>query len=262
MLDKIITHKRQMLSQLDLAKLTADAKASATQMPPVRSLWKSLTASSEISIIAEIKRRSPSKGDLNINLDPVRMATIYQEAGAVAISVLTEENFFGGSVDDLTQARASVDIPILRKDFILDEYQIWDSRKIGADAILLIAAILTDDELKKLYDIAMIAGLEVLLEVHSESELERALLLDPKIIGINNRNLDNFTVSLQTTADLAKMIGDEIAIISESGIHNSADMIFVQKHGVSAALVGESIVTSNDPAQQIRNLLERREAIR
>lgn len=262
MLEKIIAQKRQKLAMLDLVGLTAQFKDRAKTSPPVKSLKSALTASPEVALIAEIKRRSPSKGDLNIDLDPGKMAEVYEQAGASAISVLTEEDFFGGSTDDLIAAKAAVKIPILRKDFILDEFQVWESRFIGADAILLIAAILSDEEIKLLYDTTKETGLEALIEVHSLKELERIIVLNPEIIGINNRNLDNFEVSLEMTAKLTKQIDPGIVRISESGIHTRDDMVFVEKHGVDAVLVGESIVTSDNPADKILNLLGRREAAR
>ncbi len=253
MLDKIVAHKRRQLASTvtDLAPTTADLP----QMPPVRSLKEGLIRAPGVAVIAEIKRRSPSKGDLRLDLSAAELADRYTRAGASAISVLTDDEFFAGSVADLRKAKQHTNLPVLRKDFILAESQVYESRQIGADAILLIVAILSVEELHKLHGLARRIGLEVLIEVHSADEVEQALTVDPEIIGINNRDLTTFTVDLKTTEALRELIPPEIACISESGISTRADIRRLAAWHIDGALVGEAIVTSPDPGEKIRELI-------
>jgi len=200
-----------------------------------------------VALIAEVKKASPSAGVIRADFDPVKIAKEYEAAGASCLSVLTDEKFFQGSLDYLKQIRAAVKLPLLRKDFIIDERQILEAVKWGADAILLIVAILSNGELKRFHDLATEAGLAALVEVHDEAELERALAIDARLIGVNNRDLKTFTVDLATTERLAAKAfaartGDDVLLVAESGIHTRADVQRVAKSGASAILVGESLM--------------------
>jgi len=254
MLDKIVSHTRRQLEAINLQTRCAMAEFDLGAAPSVRSLRQSLSEKNSVSIIAEIKRRSPSRGALTENLSVAHTAAAYERGGARAISVLTEQEFFHGSVADLQQANSSTRLPVLRKDFIIDEFQVRQSRRIGADAILLIAAILDPKELSHLHTLAREIGLEVLVEVHSAEEIEMALTADPEIIGINNRNLHTFTVDLQTTEILRPLIPDGIVCVSESGVRARKDIDRLAACGVDAALVGEALVTAADPETKVRDL--------
>jgi indole-3-glycerol phosphate synthase len=208
-----------------------------------------------LALIAEVKKASPSAGVICKDFDPVKIAKEYEAAGASCLSVLTDEKFFQGSLDYLRQIRAAVKIPLLRKDFIIDERQILEAIEWGADAILLIVAILTDEQLQKFHSLATEAGLAVLVEVHDEAELERALKISPKLIGVNNRDLKNFKVDLATTKNLAKKIGTGKILVAESGIHSRADVERLKKYGAKAILVGESLMKNGDIKTKVRELI-------
>ena len=219
------------------------------------SLMSAITQKAPIGIIAEIKRQSPSKGMLQENVEPVQQAKQYEQAGAAAISVLTDYPFFKGQFSDLSAVREVVNIPILCKDFIIDEVQIKKAKSVGADVILLIVAALKQEQLERLYQFALAEGMDVLVEVHDESELERALDIGAKIIGINNRNLSTFVVDLQTTVKLAEHPAlAEVVLISESGIVTGADVLQVQKAGANGILVGETLMKSDDIAKTMHEL--------
>ncbi len=219
--------------------------------------------SSNIALIAEVKKASPSAGVICKDFDPVRIAKEYEAAGASCLSVLTDEKFFQGSLDYLRQIRAAVKLPLLRKDFIIDERQILEAIEWGADAILLIVAILDDERLKKFHALAVDAGLTVLVEVHDEAELERALALNAPLIGVNNRNLKTFSVDLGTTERLAAKIATHAKqtnvpaplLVAESGIHSKADVQRVAAAGAKAILVGESIVKEGNIPAKVRELI-------
>jgi indole-3-glycerol phosphate synthase len=217
---------------------------------------------SSIALIAEVKKASPSMGVICPNFDPVRIAKEYEAAGASCLSVLTDEKFFQGSLDYLRQIRAAVKLPLLRKDFIIDERQILEAIEWGADAILLIVAILTDEQLGKFHSLAVEAGLAVLVEVHDEEELNRALKISPQLIGVNNRDLKTFKVDLATTEKLSAKLysspGTRHAslLVAESGIHTRADVERVQKCGTGAILVGESLVKQGDIGAKVRELMK------
>ncbi|MFH1699713.1 MAG: indole-3-glycerol phosphate synthase TrpC [Candidatus Zixiibacteriota bacterium] len=255
MLNQIIKHKRILLDQMSNHSAIDDMAKSVRDMHPVRNFRINLTRNKKLALIAEIKRRSPSRGILNNNMDVARFVRLYQDAGAAAVSVVTEEQFFSGSIDDLKKARENTSLPILRKDFIIEECQIWESRAIGADAILLIAAILSDDQLYDLHALAHKIGLETIIEIHSREELARTWRLRPEIIGINNRNLKTFQVNLKTVEKIHPAIPCDAVCISESGIKTREDMRRVQEYGVDAVLIGESIITSKDPFLKIHELL-------
>lgn len=216
----------------------------------------------DVALIAEVKKASPSKGVICKNFDPVRIAMEYEQAGASCLSVLTDEKFFQGSLDYLRQIRAAVRLPLLRKDFIIDERQILEAIEWGADAILLIVAILDDARLKRFHDLAIEAGLAVLVEVHDEAELKRAVALGAELIGVNNRDLKTFTVDLATTERLAaKLYGTATArrteslLVAESGIFTRADVTRLKQCGAGAILVGESLVRDGDIVAKTRALL-------
>jgi indole-3-glycerol phosphate synthase len=216
---------------------------------------------SSIALIAEVKKASPSAGVICQDFDPVRIAREYEAAGASCLSVLTDEKFFQGSLDYLRQVRAAVKLPLLRKDFIVDERQILETIEWGADAILLIVAILSDEELQKFHSLAVEAGLAALVEVHDEAELERALKIGAELIGVNNRNLKTFKVDLATTERLAtKMFPSPAArppslLVAESGIHTRADVERLKQCGADAILVGESLLRDGDIQEKIRALI-------
>lgn len=248
-LDKIIIEKKKEVAQL--LNQTFDQVVIDKKITSFQQLMKE---KSTMSVIAEIKRASPSKGIINANVDPIKQAKIYAENGASAISVLTDTPFFKGSLDDLRAVREIVDIPILCKDFIIDKIQIDRAKAAGANIILLIAAALTDTDLKKLYEYSLENDLEVLCEVHNEEEMERILNLDAKIIGINNRDLKTFHVDLDTTTRLANMVTDpETILISESGIQSQEEVETVAKAGAKAILVGETLMRANNVAETIHH---------
>jgi len=203
-------------------------------------------------VIAEIKRRSPSKGELRPGLDAVELARIYEQNGASAISVLTDERFFGGSLDDLRDVRAVTTLPLLRKDFVVDPYQIYEARLAGADAILLIAAILTSEQIAAYSHLATELGMAALVEVHNRVELTSALTAKATLIGINNRDLHTFNVTLDTTRALRRLIPPGVVVVSESGIYTRADRESLGDMDIDALLVGESLLVSDDIARATR----------
>lgn len=241
-LQKIVDRK-----QAEVAALRALAlEASAPKHSSPRGFEAALRRPG-LSVIAEIKRRSPSKGVLNESLDPAALASRYAAAGAAAVSCLTDREFFGALPDDLPQARGAVVIPVLRKDFIIDPLQIAESLAMGVDAILLIVRILSRGQLGELYSAAREAGLDVLVEVHDEDEIERATACGATIIGVNNRDLDTFHVKLETSIALRPRIPAGCVAVAESGIHSPADAQRLIDAGYDAILVGESLVTARDP---------------
>jgi len=254
MLDKILSHKRAELKNMGHRYQTSAVAREIASADPVISLRRSLTCNKEVAIIAEIKRCSPSRGRLTDGLSIEQISQTYERAGARAVSVLTETKFFHGSTVDLQTAKKSTRLPILRKDFIIEESQVFESRLIGADAILLIVAILGPQKLADLHMLARQIGLEVLIEVHTPSEVATAVEVNPGMIGINNRDLKTFNVDLETTENLRPMIPAEIACVSESGIKCREDVLRLGNCGVDAVLVGEAIITSSDPHAKIREL--------
>ncbi len=240
-LDTIVAQKRREVAHLPARPVTPEAIRSARRKP--RDFIGDLRRASvhRPALIAEVKKASPSAGIICADFDPVRIAREYEAAGAACISVLTDVEYFQGSLEYLRQIRAAVALPLLRKDFIIDDRQILESVENGADAILLIVRILSDEQLRRFHTLAVEAGLAALVEVHDEAELERALAVEARLIGINNRNLDNFTVDLETTARLAAKAAGKF-IIAESGLHNRADVQRVRRAGAGAILVGESLL--------------------
>lgn len=255
MLSEIVATKKKQLENIDQKGIIDQIKEIVPDLSPTKSLKKSLCKGKTISIIAEIKRRSPSKGVLVENLQVDKMSRLYEQGGASAISVLTESDYFDGSIDDLKTVKENTDLPVLRKDFIFEEYQIWESRLIGADAILLIVGLLNPDKLNHLYLLAEQLDLDVLFEVHNIYEFEGLKQVHPQIIGVNNRDLKTFDVNLETTETLAPLIPPHIVRVGESGFHNRADIERMDETCLDAVLIGEGIITSPDPAAKIRELL-------
>ena len=235
-----------------LKKLT-EAAADLTRP----SFAERLTEKAEIAVIAEVKKASPSKGILRADFDPASIAKIYASHGASAISVLTDERYFQGSATDLSLVDRAVSIPVLRKDFVVDAYQVWEARSLGAAAVLLISAVLSPGELGDFIGLCGDVGLDALVEVHTESELEVVLNVEAKLIGINNRDLGTFETDLQTTVRLAKEIPRGSTVVSESGIFARDDVLMMQEIGVDAVLVGESLMRGQDMGAKLRELLGR-----
>jgi indole-3-glycerol phosphate synthase len=220
-----------------------------------RPLEDALARPDGVNVIAEFKRRSPSRGAIREDLHPVQVAQSYEVGGAVALSVLTEQDYFGGHLDDLQQARAATLLPTLRKDFIVDPYQVWESWIAGADALLLIVAALSDHELRRLHATAVEVGLSALVEVHDAEELRRALDAGAGLIGVNNRDLRTLEVNLETSLDLALLIPDEVVAVAESGIRSGADVLRLRDAGYDAFLVGEHLMQAGDPGEALARLL-------
>jgi indole-3-glycerol phosphate synthase len=253
-LDKIVDHKRLELVERRQARPIDALEAEARAASPARDAVAALQTRG-VSLIAEIKRASPSKGLLHPDLDPTDLAHTYEDNGAAAISVLTDQRFFQGSLDDLRLVREAVNVPVLRKDFVFDPYQVYEARAAGADLVLLIVAILSDQELAALYRLVRDLHMSALIEVHDEGELARALAVGPCIVGINNRDLHTFTVDLGTTARLRPQVPDDVVLVSESGVHTPKDVERLAALGADAMLVGESLVKAQDVGAQVRELV-------
>ncbi len=258
-LKKILDRKAEEVAD---RKARVSQQALIEQIPlalPVRgfvaSIEKSI-AEGRAAVIAEIKKASPSKGVMREHFVPAEIAASYARHGASCLSVLTDIDFFQGSDDYLKQARAACTLPVIRKDFMLDPYQVYEARAMGADCILLIVAALSDAQLNELTDLANQLQLDVLVEVHDAEELKRALTLDMTLIGINNRNLRTFETSLQTTLDLLDQIPDNRIVVTESGIHTQADVALMRKYAVNAFLVGEAFMRETDPGRKLAELFD------
>lgn len=253
-LDKIVATTREALARRQREQPLAELARRAAAQPAPRDLAAALGRKG-IAVIAEVKRASPSKGPLRPGLDAAALARDYVAGGAAAISVLTEEAHFRGSLADMETVRREVKLPLLLKDFIVEPYQIYEARAYGADAVLLIAAILDDAQMKALLQETRRLGMRALVEVHNQAELERALKVGPRIIGINNRNLADFSVSLETTLRLRPLLPPGVVMVSESGIHSRQDVLRLEQAGVNAILVGESLVTASDPVSKLKELV-------
>lgn len=253
-LDDICATKKEEVLQRKQAMPQNELEEVAARIRPARDFRANLRLEG-ISLIAEIKRRSPSKGMLMENLDAVELASVYEASGARAISVLTDEPYFRGTLEDLVAVHQTVALPCLRKDFIIDEYQIFEARAHSADAILLIVRILSDAQLHDYLTTAHALGMAALVETHTAEEVARALKAGAHIIGVNNRNLATFEVDIHTTMDLRKQVPGGIVLVSESGIHTRDHVRMLEDGGVDAILVGEALVKSNDIAATIRELL-------
>ncbi|GAA0451708.1 indole-3-glycerol phosphate synthase TrpC [Alkalibacillus silvisoli] len=260
-LDRILEEKQKEVERLkNESKRELSISSTGIQSRP--SLYDTFRQSDQLSVIAEIKRASPSKGDINIGIKPKEQAHIYEQGGASAISVLTDTPFFKGTMNDLTEVRQTVELPLLCKDFIIDEVQIDRAKIAGANVILLIAAALSKERLAMLFNYATQLGLEVLFEVHNQTELEVALELDVKIIGINNRDLKTFNVDLTTTERLISQIEDpNRVVISESGITSCEDAEFVSQAGANGILVGETLMQSSNVESELEKLKVKRSTV-
>ena len=251
-LDRILDRKVEELAVRRAALPEAEMRARAADAPFAARDMLAALQSDYVSLIAEVKRASPSKGLLAQDFAPVLTAAAYAHNGASAISVLTDQDFFQGSLDYLTAIRRAVDVPLLRKDFVIDPYQVYEGRAAGADAILLIVAALSDAQLADLYALTVELGMTALVEVHQDWEMERALLLGADLIGINNRDLKTFHVDLATTGRLASMVEGDVVLVAESGIHSPADARDMGRLGAQAILVGESLMKAADAAALTR----------
>jgi len=257
-LKKILARKQQEISERSAKVSIADLKHQITTASPVRGFVQAIKqklAKGETAVIAEVKKASPSKGLLREHFVPAEIAESYQAGGAACLSVLTDKDFFQGSEQYLQQARAACDLPVIRKDFIVDVYQVYEARAIGADCILLIVAALDDERLAELYQLANDLAMDVLVEVHDADELERALRLNLSLVGINNRNLHTFETSLQNTVQLLDKIPAGVIVVSESGLHKTADIKMLKEHQVNTFLIGEAFMRCENPGQALKDLI-------
>ena len=252
-LAEIVAHKQSEIAARRQARSLAAVRGDAGLAPPTRG-FADLIASARPAVIAELKRASPSEGVIRADFEPAAIAKSYESAGASALSVLTDERFFQGCDGYLSAARGACGLPVLRKDFIVDAYQVYETRALGADCILLIVAALQYSQLKDLAQLTREVGLDVLVEVHDQDELELALELKPRLVGINNRDLATFTTSLDTTIDLLGAVPDDITVVTESGIHTVDDVRRMRDAGVHAFLVGTAFMRAADPGTALRRL--------
>lgn len=269
-LDRIVDYKRTEELPCRMRNLPLEAlRARAAAAPPPRDFIAALWSAPDVALIAEIKRASPSKGLLRPDLDPVHLAATYAANGATAISVLTDEPFFQGNLAYITQIRSQLashllapdqpEVPLLRKDFIIHPYQVYEARAAGADALLLIAAILPDANLAELLSLTQAQGMAALIEVHDREELMRVLPLAPQLVGVNNRNLRDFSVNVDTCLRLRSLVPPDVCFVAESGIQTRVDAARLAASGVDAMLVGEALVTAPDPGAKVRELINGRE---
>lgn len=259
-LDEIRAHKQQEVAARQAKRPIEEligACGSVPRGPRFGDSLRTAAAADGIALIAEVKRRSPAAGELRPHADAVKLGSTYVKAGAAAVSVLTDEKFFSGADTDLEALRANVDAPLLRKDFTISSYQIYEARALGADAVLLILSMLTGDEMGMFLDTADCLGLDAVVEAHSEEEVARAVSLRVSIIGINNRDLATFTTDLATTERLRPLIPADVLVIGESGISSRADVQRMLAAGAQAVLVGEALVRAADPAAKVQELLGR-----
>ncbi len=254
-LDKIVAKKRKEIAESRARTPLASVQQSAEDAPPSKDFLGALRASQGIGLIAEIKKASPSKGLIREDFDPPSIAKTYTAHGASCISILTDETFFQGSLSYLQQVRAVVDTPLLRKEFILDTYQIYEARAAGADAVLLIAEILTATELAHFSDLAQQLGMVALIELYDPDNLPAVLATGTPLIGVNNRDLRTFEVDLGHTVRLRNQIPENILLVGESGIHSREDALYLQEHGVNAMLVGESLMREANIGSAVDRLL-------
>ncbi len=256
-LNRIIARKWQEIDQRRDARPLSKLKADIVTSPPLRGFVQSLRSRVDQqlpAVIAEIKKASPSKGVIRENFNPPWIAQSYQQGGAACLSVLTDIDFFQGSDDNLVAARASCELPVIRKDFIIDEYQVYEARVLGADCILLIVAALEQQQLMSLYHLAVELGMDVLVEVHDQREMDRALALSPPMVGVNNRDLRSFETNLDTSLSLLESIPEGCFMVTESGIHSRQDVQRMLDNGINAFLVGEAFMRAEDPGAALKDL--------
>ncbi len=256
-LKKILDRKVEEVAQRARAVSQAELAARCPEASAPRGFLSALQAkiaAGDAAVIAEVKKASPSKGVLREHFQPAEIARSYEQGGAACLSVLTDVDFFQGADEYLQQARAACALPVLRKDFVIDPYQVYEARVLGADCILLIVAALDDGRLRELATLAAELGMDALIEVHDAEELERALALAPPMVGINNRNLRTFETRLETTLDLLGRIPADTLVVTESGIHTEADVRLMREHSVNAFLVGEAFMRADEPGAQLRQL--------
>lgn len=249
-LDTIVSQKKK---EVALLKAHGVSRPEMDVDPP-RGFMQALTQSSEIAVIAEVKKGSPSKGIISPDFNPTAIASSYEKGGADAVSVLTDEKFFYGSLDYIPLVRQEIQLPVIRKDFIIHELQIEEAGNYGADAILLIAAILDQNQIRDYLQMSTELGMDALVEVHDEKELEKSLIAGSRLIGINNRDLRDFTVDLKTTIRLRREIPDSIPVVSESGIKSREDMKMLEDESIAAALIGETFMRSGDREAALREI--------
>lgn len=250
----IVARSRERVEQRKNALPLEHLKASPEAAP--RGFAKALARPAAVNVIAEFKRRSPSRGIIREDLEPADVARAYERGGAAALSVLTEEDHFGGSLQDLRAARAATALPALRKDFVVDPYQVWEARAAAADAVLLIVAALDDRALATLLAAAKETGLDALVEVHDRAELERALRHDVRLVGVNNRDLRTMAVRLETSLSLASAIPDDVVAVAESGLRTAEDLTRLRDAGFDAFLIGEHLMQAPDPGDALQALIQ------
>ncbi len=256
-LNKIVAHKKKEVEERKLHMPLQKIQEMANDAPSPRGFERALRgaqAAKRPGVIAEIKRASPSKGILRENFNPMEIAASYQTNGASCVSILTDTEFFKGSCTILELARKTCFLPILRKDFIIEPYQVYETRAVDADCLLLIAACLEDEQMAELYELGKELRLDVLIEVHNAEEMDRALKLEPTMIGINNRNLHTFDVELDTTFDLLESIPENCHVVTESGIHTKEDIAAMIEKGVNSFLVGEAFMVADNPGAKLKAL--------
>lgn len=254
---KILNRKREEITERSTSVSIAALKEQCVNADAVRGFISSIEnkINNNLSaVIAEIKKASPSKGVLRENFDPAEIAKSYAEHGAACLSILTDKDYFQGHEDFLKQARAACDLPVIRKDFIIDPYQVYEARAIAADCILLIVAALDDENLHLLFNLAKELGMDVLMEVHDEQEMQRALKTQARLIGVNNRNLRTFETDLNTTVRMREMVSEYHILVTESGIHTIDDVALMRNNGVNAFLVGEAFMRAENPGQKLAEL--------
>ncbi|NKI16635.1 indole-3-glycerol phosphate synthase TrpC [Spongiibacter sp. KMU-166] len=256
-LERIIERKFEEVGEREKQRSVSQLQDDIITASPVRGFVQAIAnniAAGRSAVIAEVKKASPSKGVIREHFQPAEIACSYEKGGATCLSVLTDADFFQGSEAYLQQAREACSLPVIRKDFIVDPYQVYEARAIGADCILLIAAALSDGKMAELNTIAQALGMDVLIEVHNADELARTLPLGNRLIGINNRNLHNFDTSLSTTYDLLDSISDQHIVVTESGIHRREDVAAMREHGVNAFLVGEAFMRAEEPGEKLAEM--------